>query len=61
MGTLPLCRYVHNEGNTSIVPHTGETCKSKVGNSVSPPSATSLRYTKNTRKRLAEIESPVST
>ena len=55
MGTFPLCKNVHVEGNTSIVPHTGEIVKSKVGNSVSPPKSTSLRYTKNTRNLLAEI------
>ena len=32
IGTFPLCRNVHVDGNTSIVPRSGETCKSKVGN-----------------------------
>ena len=55
MGTFPLFRNVHVAGNTNIVPHTGEIVKFKSGNSVSPPKSTSLRYTKNTRKRLADI------
>ena len=52
MGTFPLCRNVHVDGNTSIVPHTGEIVKFNSGNSVSPPKSTSLRYTKNTKKML---------
>ena len=53
-GGLPACLYCHVGGNKSIVPHLAEMSKFSLGNEVSHPSSTSLRYKKPTRNLRAE-------
>ena len=53
VGGFPLCIYCQRGGNIISLPFSGFILLPKTGNSVSPPSKSSFKYTMSIRNRLA--------